>query len=94
MPVKMVDKNGNLMMTVNGLQKRGGDVVMVGNLMGTMPAQIYTSPENAIRLLGILPWSVLLYGPLMLAKGLQSLHGLNDCDFVPDPTSWTHLWSL
>jgi hypothetical protein len=66
----MYSKDGIEMMDVASIARDGDNLLMKGKMMGSMYAAIYMRPEDIWQSLGLLSFSVVLYLPVMLLKGM------------------------
>jgi len=68
--MKMYSPDGNTMLEAIGLKKEGRDLVMRARVMDTMLSNVYIRPEEVWKGKGLLSFSVFLYLPIMLLKGM------------------------
>jgi len=67
--VKIVNLHGSTMMSVDKMSRKGDDLVMSGNVMGTMPGTFYVTPGNLWKMVKLLNGAIIMGLPAMLIKG-------------------------
>ena len=70
--MKMYSPDGNVMLEAIGLKKEGRDLVMKAKVMNTLLSNVYIRPEEVWKGRRLLSFSVLLYAPVLVFKGIWS----------------------
>jgi len=70
--MKMYSPDGNVMIEAISLKKEGRDLVMKAKVMDTLRSNVYIRPEEVWKGKGLLSFSVLLYLPFLVFKGMWS----------------------
>ena len=68
--MRMYSPDGNIMMESISLKKEGRDLVMKSRVMETLLTNVYIKPEEIWKGKKLLSFSVVLYLPIMLLKGM------------------------
>ena len=68
--MKMYSPDGNTMIESISLKKEGRDLVMKARVMETLLTNVYIKPEEVWKGRKLLSFSVVLYLPVMLLKGI------------------------
>ena len=53
-PARIVNETGATMMALDSLGREGNRILIHGRMMGSMPAKMYMSPEDAWRMGGMM----------------------------------------
>lgn len=53
-PICIVNEGGVTVMALNSMGREGDRIVIEGRMMGAWPSQMYISPEDAWRMVGIM----------------------------------------
>lgn len=73
----IVNLHGSTMMAVNKITRKGDDIAMTGNIMGTMPGTFYITPENLWKTFKMVSPS-LIFGIIgLLIKGSRAIRQSN-----------------
>lgn len=68
----IVNLHGSTMMSIHKITRKGDDIAMTGNIMGTMPGTFYITPENLWKTFKMVKPS-LVFGMIgLLIKGSQA----------------------
>lgn len=68
--MKMYSKEGVEMMAIYSLERKGTDLLIKGKMLRSMPSTIYIKPEEILKGLKLLSWSVALGLPIILFKAI------------------------
>ena len=70
--MQMYSPDGNVMIEAISLKKEGRDLVMKAKVMNTLLSNVYIRPEEVWKGKSLLSFSVLLYLPVLVFKGMWS----------------------
>lgn len=61
-PVNVVNEKGGSMMAMSQIGREGDHMTVVGSLMGAWESTMYVSPEDVVRMIGLMMnWKVIGY---------------------------------
>ena len=66
--MKLFSNDGDVIMKISSLERKGDDLIAKGKMMGTIPATIYIRPSEAWKGVKLLSWSLWIYIPVFLVK--------------------------
>lgn len=70
--MKLYSKEGQIMVDVKGLERKGDDLVLDAKLMNAYSMPIHLTPAEVRQALKLLSWRVVWYLPTMMVKGFRS----------------------
>jgi hypothetical protein len=70
--IAIYTKDSNVLLEMNGMTYKDGQIVLRGKTFGTMPSTMYVRPVDMWNLVGMVPFIVIRMLPWMLIMGWKT----------------------